>query len=52
MFIDDRNIGGLPDWGTIYKMIKYNETWESMGYNHQHYHKEEEPKKKKHWWSR
>ena len=52
MFIDDRNIGGLPDWGTIYRMIKYNETWESMGYNHQHYHKEEEPKKKKHWWSR
>ena len=21
MFIDDRNIGGLPDWGVIYKMI-------------------------------
>ena len=20
-FIDDRNIGGLPDWGTIYRMI-------------------------------
>jgi hydroxymethylpyrimidine pyrophosphatase-like HAD family hydrolase len=22
IFIDDRNIGGLPDWGIIYKMIK------------------------------
>ncbi len=22
LFIDDRNIGGLPDWGVIYKMIK------------------------------
>lgn len=22
MFIDDRNLGGLPDWGTIYQMIK------------------------------
>jgi hydroxymethylpyrimidine pyrophosphatase-like HAD family hydrolase len=22
LFIDDRNIGGLPDWGIIYKMIK------------------------------
>ncbi len=21
MFIDDRNLGGLPDWGTIYRMI-------------------------------
>ena len=21
MFIDDRNLGGLPDWGTIYQMI-------------------------------
>lgn len=23
VFIDDRNLGGLPDWGTIYQMI-YN----------------------------
>lgn len=22
LFIDDRGIGGLPDWGTIYKMIQ------------------------------
>ena len=22
IYIDDRNIGGLPDWGTIYNMIK------------------------------
>lgn len=21
IFIDDRNLGGLPDWGTIYRMI-------------------------------
>lgn len=21
LFIDDRNLGGLPDWGTIYEMI-------------------------------
>lgn len=21
LFIDDRNVGGLPDWGTIYEMI-------------------------------
>lgn len=22
LFIDDRNLGGLPDWGVIYKMLK------------------------------
>ena len=22
LWIDDRNIGGLPDWGTIYRMVK------------------------------
>jgi hypothetical protein len=22
LFIDDRNLGGLPDWGVIYKIIK------------------------------
>lgn len=21
LFIDDRNVGGLPDWGTIYEMV-------------------------------
>lgn len=27
MFIDDRNLGGLPDWGVIYQMIKGNKTF-------------------------
>ncbi len=22
LFIDDRNLGGIPDWGTMYQMIK------------------------------
>lgn len=22
LFIDDRNLGGLPDWGVIYRMVK------------------------------
>jgi hypothetical protein len=22
LFLDDRNLGGLPDWGVIYRMIK------------------------------
>lgn len=24
LFIDDRNLGGLPDWGSIYRMIQDN----------------------------
>lgn len=27
LFIDDRNLGGLPDWGEIYKMIKEHKTF-------------------------
>ncbi|MES5005418.1 BT0820 family HAD-type phosphatase [Prevotella disiens] len=50
MFIDDRNLGGLPDWGTIYQMIKNHTTWESMGYG-LHNLQDQEPKRKKHWWS-
>ena len=30
MFIDDRNVGGLPDWGLIYDMIKKGKNWESI----------------------
>jgi hypothetical protein len=29
IFIDDRNIGGLPDWGLIYEMITKNKSWEN-----------------------
>lgn len=25
-YIDDRNLGGIPDWGVIYRMIKNGET--------------------------
>lgn len=27
MFIDDRNVGGLPDWSVIYEMISKNLTY-------------------------
>ena len=52
MFIDDRNIGGLPDWGTIYHMIKENKTYydimmERMGTAHH-----DMAAKKKRWWQR
>lgn len=30
LFIDDRNLGGLPDWGTIYHMISENKSWHDL----------------------
>lgn len=30
LFIDDRNLGGLPDWGTIYRMIKEKLSYEDI----------------------
>ena len=56
VWIDDRNLGGLPDWGTIYRMISRNKTWndllleahhdnsfESTNEGHRH-------ERKKRWW--
>jgi hypothetical protein len=49
-FIDDRNIGGLPDWGQIYRMISEHKTYtqiirESMGRV-----SSDDIPKKRHWW--
>ena len=48
IFIDDRNLGGLPDWGKIYQMITENKTWDDI------YHGSESetqlPQKKKKWY--
>lgn len=41
MFIDDRNLGGLPDWGIIYRIIKEKTTFADV------YQKE--PEKKRRW---
>lgn len=30
VWIDDRNVGGLPDWGTIYAMITEKLTYEDI----------------------
>lgn len=30
LWIDDRNLGGLPDWGTIYEMVHYKLTYEDL----------------------
>ena len=49
-FIDDRNIGGLPEWGQIYHMINERKSYadvirESFGVTC-----EEDIPRKKHWW--
>lgn len=30
LWIDDRNLGGLPDWGTIYRIIKEKLTFNDL----------------------
>lgn len=42
IFIDDCNLGGLPDWGNIYRMIKENKSWKDI-----HTQEQETPQKKK-----
>ncbi len=49
MWIDDRNIGGLPDWGTIYRIITEHKTYEDI------IHEDlqvttNEPAHKRKWW--
>ena len=43
LYIDDRNVSGLPDWGVIYRMVKFGETLDEalQGTN------DHEPKKRK-----
>jgi hypothetical protein len=60
MFIDDRNLGGLPDWGTIYRMVSRKKQWHHLldeaaggepdydyrpSSSHHHHHKKHSP-----WW--
>lgn len=50
LFIDDRNIGGLPDWGTIYQMVKDHSTWEEvLEQRNSSFEQTEAPKRKKKW---
>jgi hypothetical protein len=44
LFIDDLNLGGLPDWGIIYKMISDNKYLDPIPQAHD-YEYDENPKK-------
>ena len=48
LFIDDRNMGGLPDWGDIYKMITEGKSWKDI-YSTTADNNERTRKKKKGW---
>jgi len=50
MWIDDRNIGGIPDWGTIYRMINNNLTWDDIIREENYGGPQAKPVKKKKWW--
>lgn len=49
MYIDDRNVGGLPDWGTIYDMITNNLTYETINPELASANSDKKSKKKKGW---
>lgn len=53
LFIDDCNLGGLPDWGTIYDMVKHHKKWRHLideAAGHGHYQRQHQHNKK-HWWN-
>lgn len=52
LFIDDRNVGGLPDWGTIYRMIKENKSYKDIMMERRGEAAYNDTPKKKRWWQR
>ena len=56
LFIDDRSLGGLPDWGTIYRMVSRRKTWQHLideavsGETDYEYRSHHRQKKKSSWW--
>lgn len=45
LWIDDRNLGGLPDWGTIYEMINHNLTYEDLMLRYENHNPCKSPKR-------
>lgn len=46
LFIDDRNLGGLPDWGTIYEMVTKKLSYEDLMRKYEEESYYDSPKKK------
>lgn len=51
IFIDDRNIGGMLDWGTIYRMIHEHLSIDDVIRDEVKSKLGRKTSKKKHWWS-
>lgn len=51
-FIDDRNIGGLPDWGQIYQIISTGTTYRQILKDSLKGSSSQSQPKRKHWWSK
>ena len=49
LWIDDRNVGGLPDWGIIYRIIKERTTYEAVLFEKIPQENQITPTKRK-WW--
>ena len=59
IFIDDRSIGGLPDWGTIYRMVTRGKKWRHLideayaglkDYEDSPNYQHSSARRKRHWW--
>lgn len=48
MFIDDLNLGGIPNWGKIYQMISEGKTWRDI-YGQSSESEDTSKRKKKGW---
>ena len=44
LFIDDRNLGGLPDWGMIYEMVSKKLSYEDLMREYESEYEPEKPK--------
>lgn len=44
IFIDDRNLGGLPDWGMIYEMVNKRLSYEDLMRKYESEYEPEKPK--------
>lgn len=49
-FIDDRNVGGLPDWGQIYRMISEHKSYAQVIRESMDQAAYEDVPRKRHWW--
>lgn len=50
LFIDDRNVGGLPEWGVIYELVKRRISYTQYLQEQQQTGNAAAPARRKRWW--